>query len=65
MKEELEVIKIAEYLLEKSRNALTYEQALNVAARVQLTKVLKEAFVVGVKDTPSAFEKIAMVLENK
>ena len=65
MNEELEVIKIAEYLLEKSSAVLTYEQALNIAARVQLTKVLKEAFIVGVKDTPTAFEKIAMCLEKK
>ena len=58
-----EVSDIANLLREADWKCTDFE-ALQIAVKIQNNKILCDAYVVGNENTPSAFEKSAMELNN-
>jgi hypothetical protein len=44
---------------------VSHAEALEIAVKLQLNKILAEALVIGYPGYPSVLEKISMILENK
>ena len=58
-----EVSDIANLIREADWECTNFE-TLQIAVQIQKNKILCDAHVVGYKNTPSAFEKMAMELNN-